>query len=87
MRYLANWAICLQEVGLQVGIKQVARDALNCVIDGKHVHTLAILDISALQTANKNPVNALPVDDQVNGNLCCQMHVDPWRRAQARLRW
>jgi hypothetical protein len=59
MLYLAHWAVCLQEVGLQVDIKQVASDTLNGVIDGQHVDTLAILDIRALQqwTATIKPSN------------------------------
>lgn len=46
--HLAHGAVCLQEVGLKVGIKQVARDALNGVVNRQHVDALAILDVSAL---------------------------------------
>jgi hypothetical protein len=47
--HLAHWPVCLQEVWLEEHVKQVACDALDGVINGQHVHLLAILDVSALQ--------------------------------------
>jgi hypothetical protein len=47
--YLAHGPVCLQEVWLEEDVKQVACDAFNGVINGQHVDTLAILDVSALQ--------------------------------------
>ena len=47
--YLAYWPIGLHEVRLQVGVKQVACQALDGVIDGKDMNTLAVLDICALR--------------------------------------
>jgi hypothetical protein len=52
LTHLAHGAVGLQEVGLEVHIKQVARDALNGVIDGQHMDALAVLDVRALQADN-----------------------------------
>lgn len=49
--HLADWTVGLEEVWLQVGIEQVTSDAFNSVIDGQDMHPLAVLDISALQSA------------------------------------
>ena len=46
--HLADWPVGFQEVGLQEGVKQVASDALNGVIDGQHMDALAVLHIRAL---------------------------------------
>jgi hypothetical protein len=46
--HLAHGAVGLQEVGLEEGVEQVAGDALDGVVNGQHVHALAVLDISAL---------------------------------------
>lgn len=41
----ADRPVCFQKVWLQVDFKQVASDSLNCVIYGKDVNPLSILDI------------------------------------------
>lgn len=46
--HLAHGPVRLQEVWLEVRIKQVAADALNGIIDWQHMDALAILDIGAL---------------------------------------
>jgi hypothetical protein len=47
--HLADGAVCLQEVGLEERVEQVARHALDGVVDGQHVDALAVLHVSALQ--------------------------------------
>lgn len=47
--YLSDRSICLQEVGLQEGVKQVSCDAFNGVVNGQQVHFRAILHIWSLQ--------------------------------------
>lgn len=49
--HLAYGAVGLQEVGLEEGIKEVAGDPLNAVVNGQHVDALAVLDVGALQDA------------------------------------
>jgi len=51
MAHLADGAVGLQEVGLQEGVEQVARDALDRVVDGQHVHALPVLHIRALHSS------------------------------------
>ena len=46
--HLAHWAVGLVEIRLEEGVKEVARDALDSVLERQHVHALAILDIGAL---------------------------------------
>lgn len=46
--HLAHGAVRLLEVWLQEGVKQVARDALDCVLKRQHVDALAVLDVGAL---------------------------------------
>lgn len=48
--YLADRPVSLCEVRLQEGVKQVACQALNGVINWQDMDALAILDICALQT-------------------------------------
>ena len=48
--HLAHGPVCLQEVGLEEGVKEVAGDALDGVVQGEHVDALAVLDISALKS-------------------------------------
>lgn len=58
--HLADGAIGLQEVGLEVSIEQVASDALNGVINGQHMDALAVLNVSALrahQVKGNKPFN------------------------------
>mmetsp|Transcript_775 Transcript_775/g.1375 ORF Transcript_775/g.1375 Transcript_775/m.1375 type:complete len:266 (+) Transcript_775:1944-2741(+) len=45
---LAHWAVCLQEVGFEINIEQVATDALDRMLERQHVNTLAVLDVGAL---------------------------------------
>jgi hypothetical protein len=47
--HLAHGPVRLQEVWLEEHVKQVACDALNGVVNGQHVHLLAVLDVSALR--------------------------------------
>ena len=49
MLYLAHRPISLCEIGFQEGIKQVACQALNCIIYWQDMNALAVLDICALQ--------------------------------------
>lgn len=46
--HLAHGPVRLQEVGLEVGVEQATRDALDRVVDRQHVHALAVLDVGAL---------------------------------------
>ena len=45
---LADRAVGLEEVGLEEGVEEVARDALDGVVDGEDVDLLAVLDVGAL---------------------------------------
>lgn len=45
VRTFADGPVGLQEVWLQVDLKQVASDSLDCVVDGEDVDPLAILHI------------------------------------------
>ena len=47
--HLANGSVSLQEVWLEEGVKQVACEPFNGVINGQNMNPLAILDICALQ--------------------------------------
>ena len=42
----ADGAVCLKKVWAEVGIKQVARQALDRVIKGEHLDALAVWDVS-----------------------------------------
>lgn len=46
--HLPDWSVGFQEVGLQEGIKEVASQALNGVINGQHMDALSILHIRTL---------------------------------------
>ena len=50
MLYLAYRPVSLCEVWLQEGVKQVACQALNCIIYWQDMDALAILNICTLQT-------------------------------------
>ena len=45
---LADGAVGLEEVGLEVGVEERAGDALDGVVDGEDVDALAVLDVGAL---------------------------------------
>lgn len=61
--YLAHGAVCLQKVRLQVGIEEVARHALNCIIDRENMDALAILNIRALR---RNEGGQSPLKDKIS---------------------
>ena len=46
---LADGAVGLEEVGLEEGVEEVARDALDGVVDREDVDLLAVLDVGALE--------------------------------------
>jgi hypothetical protein len=68
---LAEGAICLQEVGLQVDIEKASRQTLHRVVDGKHVDSLAILDIGARVNADDitDTHTQIATDHTVHSNL------------------
>jgi len=45
---LTNWAVSLQEVGLQEDVEEVSGDSLDGVVNWQNMHTFTIFDIRAL---------------------------------------
>lgn len=68
---LADGPVRLEEVRLEVSVEQVAGDALDSVVNGKDVHALAVLDVSARVNGNNvSETDAQVVaDDLVDANL------------------
>lgn len=46
--HLADWPVGVQKIGFQKGIKEIAGDAFDGVIDRQHMNAFAVLDISTL---------------------------------------
>jgi hypothetical protein len=55
LTHLPDWSVSLEEIWLQVGVKQVACDALNGVINGQYMDALAILHVRALRSKHTQP--------------------------------
>lgn len=66
--HLADWAVGLQEVWLEVGIEKATSDAFNGVIDGQYMHPLSVLDISTLQ--GKYTVSCQPSAVPLKSSTC-----------------
>lgn len=60
-----DWPVGLQEIWLQINLKQVASDAFHCVINGQNVDTLSILDIWTRLDAVEAEVHMVNINIQV----------------------
>ncbi len=67
----SDWAVGLQEVGLQESIEQIARETLDGIINGQNVHSLTVLDVRALVNGDDVTESDAEVstDDLVHANL------------------
>lgn len=67
----SDWAVGLQEVGLQESIEQIARETLDGIINGQNVHSLTVLDVRALVNGDDVTESDAEVstDDLVHTNL------------------
>mmetsp|Transcript_33468 Transcript_33468/g.109659 ORF Transcript_33468/g.109659 Transcript_33468/m.109659 type:complete len:203 (+) Transcript_33468:2238-2846(+) len=68
---LASRTIGLQEVGLQVRVEEVAREALDGVIQGQDMHALAVRNVTARMDGNDvtEPATEVLAHDLVQADL------------------